>query len=160
MDIIQSEHTNELNYPCAKMIAERIESRIGNIFSTQNIKALPDSGKEYHIQVQLHEQDLKTMTFKISINNQNTQSWIKEQICVSHHWLSNSGILIEYANNKSIINQDILPQQTNHFLYSIKQINEPGQFTLRFTLLDNYGSWFNDHCDVGISRKIDSYGNE
>jgi tetratricopeptide (TPR) repeat protein len=99
------------------------------------------------------------MIFAVTLTNCSQYLWPAKQVCITHHWLSNLGRVILYAENKFTIDYPIRPGQKYSFFYYVEKIKEPNESVLMFAVLDNYGTWFdvNPTPAIGITRKINIY---
>ncbi|WP_340122075.1 amino acid adenylation domain-containing protein [Methylobacter svalbardensis] len=157
LDIIESQHYPELYYISAMIVAERIESRIKNILENERVEPLPDLAKQCNIQAELHEQSVQKIIFMVEITNCSQILWPAGQLSITHHWLSNLGRAILYAENKVTLDIALKPGQKCSTFYHVNKLNESAEAILRFCVVDKFGTWFETGCNIIITRDIHSY---
>ncbi len=157
LDIIQSKHYSELFPMTAMIIAERIEARIQQQLEGNEMKPLPDIAKQCDIQVELREKSFDNFIFDLTVTNCSEYLWPAGQVCITYNWLSNLGRVISYSENKVTINCAINPGQKHSFLYKIDKLKESAKVSLVFTMIDNFGSWFDFNYTIEVTTKIDTY---
>lgn len=147
---INTAHTANLDYPTSMVLAERIHTQIQHSLKNECTAPLQNVAKKTSLKITPIKQSTTQAFFTITLTNTSNTVWPPGQICIAHHWQSNLGRYILYAQNKQTINEAVHPNQQYKFTYTVNKLNESGEFILQIGILDNFGSWFKANQQIKV----------
>jgi hypothetical protein len=87
----------------------------------------------------------EVVAVELEICNSGTQSWGSiglRPVCVSYHWLDDSGQLSVFDGERTRLPHDIQPNGTVRLWATVKTPPTPGNYALLLTLVQEYVAWF------------------
>lgn len=118
-----------------------------NSVTTPNIQ-----GKQFAQEIQLVE-PLKTgnvgETIKIPINLNNTSNFVWDSavanpVNLSYHWTDSSGTIVVFEGERTPLPKSLAPQESVDLNATVKLPDQPGNYTLTLTMVQEGVTWFNN----------------